>query len=224
MSLRRSDNVFLLTLVDFLVQIIFFGLLIFVVYKAIEGRKRENYSPYQVEKAIDLAGVSNIVELNDQLSKLAPVGLKGLSTKLNLDAKDADVGRLADAIERSGGAANVSASLERLAKLEQGLGKPPCLFDVVNGQKKPKPIAYAIASASTITLQTETPELTQVLAKIGLQFGSVRSLSLSQFKRAFSRLLIAEPACRHTLQFKETSRLVDARDAAGQIFYLQLRR
>jgi hypothetical protein len=224
MALKRSDNVFLLTLVDFLIQIIFFGLLVFVYFAETEQRNRADYSPKQVKTAIDAAGVSNIVELNDELSKLAPVRLKGLNERLGTTRQDADLANAAQAIAKLGGIAKLPDALARLAKLEQGSDKPPCLYELSGTKKQAKTLASAIGGASTITFQSETPELARLLQSRGLDYAQVRSLTLPQFRRLFSRVITAEPSCRYTLEFRETTRLVDARDTAGQIFYLKVRR
>jgi hypothetical protein len=224
MAAKRSDSIFLLTLVDFLVQIIFFGLLVFVFFADSEQKKKEEYSPSQVKAALDAAGVSNIVELNDELSKLAPVRLKSLNDKLGTGNGSANLPRAVDAIEKVGGAEKLPDALDRLTKLEQGGGKPPCLYDTVNGRKQVRTLATAIAGGTTIAFQSETADLAKLLQARGLRYADVQSLSLSQFRRTFSRVVTAEPACRYTLEFRETTRLVDARDAAGQIFYLKVRR
>jgi hypothetical protein len=224
MALRRSDNVFLLTLIDFLIQIIFFGLVIFVFFSESEKKNKNTYPPEQVQKAIDGAGVSSIVELNDELSKLAPVRLKGFNEKLGAAKGDTDMSRVAEAIQKAGGADKLPDALDKLAKLEQGAGKPPCLFDTVGGKKQARAIATAVGGASNITFQGETPDLANLLRARNLQYSEVHSLSLTQFRRIFSRVIEAEPNCRYTLEFRETTRLVDARDSAGQIFYLKIRR
>ena len=90
MQHRRSDNVFLLTLVDFLVQIIFFGLFIFVVYQALLNREAKQYNPGDVNEAIERAGVSNLKELIDELSKLAPIRLKGFNDALGDSLPEGD--------------------------------------------------------------------------------------------------------------------------------------
>jgi hypothetical protein len=224
MALKQSDSVFLLTLVDFLVQIIFFGLLVFVFFAESERKNKSAYSTKQVAAAIDAAGVSNIVELNDELSKLAPVRLKGMNEKLGAEKAGTDISRAMDAIEKAGGAGKLPDALDRLAKLEQGSGKPPCLYETIDGKKQARTLATTIGGGTTITFQSETPDLTKLLQSVGLRFADVRSLSLPQFRRTFSRVLAAQPNCRYTLEFRETTRLVDARDSAGQIFYLRVRR
>lgn len=223
MALKRADNVFLLTLVDFLVQIIFFGLLVFVFFAESQRKNQVTYTPKQVKDAIEAAGVSNIVELTDELSKLAPVRLKGFNEKLG-KADGEDVAIAADAIQKAGGAKKLPEAMDRLAKLEQGAGRPPCLYETIDGKKQAKTLASAVASSATITFQGETPEFTKLLQARSLRYSEVRSLSLLQFRRLFSRVIDAQPNCRYTIEFRETTRLVDARDAAGSIFYLRVRR
>ena len=224
MQRRRSDNVFLLTLVDFLVQIIFFGLFIFVAYQALLNREAKQYNPGDVQEAIERAGVSDLKELIDELSRLAPVRLKGFNDALGDKASPADVKHAADAISQAGGAQGVSDSMSRLAKLEQGSDKPPCLYDTLNGKRETRNLATAVGTASNISFTGPTPELTALLSEVGLSYGQVQSLGLREFPRTFRRVLEKHPSCRYTIVFKETTRVVDARDAAGQIFYLKLRR
>lgn len=223
MAPGRSDSVFLLTLVDFLVQIIFFGLLLFVFYKSSEGHSKTNATPEQVGKAIDAAGVSNIVELTDELTKLAPVGLKGFNERLTAGQKDVDVKAAADAIGKAGGGAGLPAALERLEKFE-GSERPPCLATTIGGKRQPLILASAVGSAATITFQGETPQLRTLLSEIGVTYQQVQSLPFSRFRVIFNRVLEKHPACRYTIQLRETTGMVYARDAAQQIFYTQLRR
>ena len=221
---QRSDSVFLLTLVDFLVQVIFFGLFVFVVYQATLQRDRRRYDPAAVDQAVKAAGVSNLTELVDELSKLAPVRLKGFNTALGKKADGEQVRRAADAIREAGGAGGMSDAMQRLAKLERGSGLPACLEETIGGARHAVTLATATGTGSSIVFDAPTPQLTQVLGEAGLDYGSVRSLGLRDFSRLFRRLLISHPGCRYTIVLRETTRMVNARDAAGQIFYLRLRR
>lgn len=224
MSQQRSDSIFLLTLVDFLIQVIFFGLFIFVVYQTVLQRDRRRYDPAAVARAVETAGVTNLTELVDELSKLAPVRLKGFNATLGNEANEAQVRRAAEAIREAGGASGVSNAMQRLAKLERGSGLPACIDDTVDGSRRAVPLATATGTGSSIVFDAPTPQLNTLLAEIGRGFGSVRSLSLRDFPRVFQRVLTKHPNCRYTIVLRETTRMVNARDAAGQIFYLKLRR
>jgi hypothetical protein len=208
MALRRSNDVFLLTLVDFLIQVIFFAAFIFVVYQTlIKDPNSKEYDSAEVTKAIQLAGVSDLNELTDELTKLAPVNLKGFNARLG-----------------DGGAGQLDRKLERLAKLEQGQGKPACIYETIDGERKPKMLATAIGSASSITFVENTPELQTLLGSLGLRFEDIRSLSLPAFRRTFNSVIQKQPECRYTIILRETTNLVNARDAAQQIFYVAVRR
>jgi len=224
MSQPRSDSIFLLTLVDFLIQVIFFGLFIFVVYQTVLQRDSHRYDPAAVDRAVETAGVSNLTELVDELSKLAPVRLKGFNATLGDKANEAQVRRAAEAIKEAGGASGVSNAMQRLAKLERGSGLPACIDETVDGSRRVVPLATATGTGSSIVFDAPTPQLDTLLDDIGLGFGSVKSLSLRDFPRVFQRVLTKHPNCRYTIVLRETTRMVNARDAAGQIFYLKLRR
>lgn len=224
--MQRSDNVFMLTLVDFLVQIIFFGLFVFVVYQNMESSRRQRIAEAEkhLDTVYDAAGVSNITELTDELGKLAPVGLKGFNTIWGKQGGGGQVSEVKAIVEAAGGPAGLKDKVGRLAKLEQGLGKPPCLFEVRDGKRQGLPVAGVVASADTITFTANTPALQQLLDKLGLSYDGVRSMGLGQFRRTFRRVVELQPDCRYSLVFRETSRLVDPRDAAGSYFYLMIRR
>jgi hypothetical protein len=224
MRQQRSDSVFLLTLVDFLVQIIFFGLFVFVVYQAMLQRDRKRYDPAAIDRAVEAAGVSDLTELVDELSKLAPIRLKGFNATLGNESDEAQVRRAAEAIKEAGGAAGVSDAMQRLAQLERGSGLPACLDETVGGVRRAVTLATATGTGSSIVFDGPTPQLTQLLGEVGLDFGAVRSLGLREFPRVFQVVLTKHPNCRYTIMLRETTRMVGARDAAGQIFYLKLRR
>lgn len=219
---QRSDSVFLLTLVDFLVQIIFFGLFIFVVYQAILQREKREYDPVAVKHAIEAAGVSDLTELVDELTKLAPVRLKGFNDTLGTQADKAQVRQAAAAIREAGGAAGVTEAMRRLAKLERGSGLPACLLEPSGG--KAATLATATGTDSRIVFDAPTPQFISLLEEVGLDFGSVKSLGLREFTRTFQRILTKHPNCRYTIVLHETTRMVGARDAVGQVFYMKLRR
>lgn len=221
---QRSDSVFLLTLVDFLVQIIFFGLFIFIAYQALRQREMRDYDPTDAAKAVEAAGVSNLTELIDELSKLAPVRLKGFNATLGSEADRAEIEKAAQAIRDAGGAEGLAGAMDRLKKLERGSGLPPCLEETVDGSRKPMVLAVAVGTGGSISFEAPTPQLTRLLKEVGLSYGSVQNLGLREFPRVFQRILQKYPNCRYTIVFRETTRMVDARDAAGQVFYLKLRR
>lgn len=217
MKPKASNDVFLLTLVDFLLQILFFGLLLGVVWifesknqALAKEEKLEAGEQQAVIKAKELMGVSNFAEIMDSLTKLAPVSkLSSLAAYVKL-------------VDDQGGIEMVKAKLEKLERIESGYGKPPCLFSMQNGRKTPTVLGTVIADDTTIRFQRTSPELEGVLKLLNKSYSTVETLSLTEFRKTFEPLLRLKPDCFHTLRFIEKTRYVEARDAAQRSFYLNL--
>jgi hypothetical protein len=223
---QRSDNVFLLTLVDFLVQIIFFGLFVSVAYQASQEARRNRLAIEEASlgKLLETAGVSNFIELQDELGKLAPVRLKGFNQSLGTVGGGGDVALVKKMLDDSGGVDGLRAKLDQLTKLEQALGKPPCLSENRDGKRVAIPIATVVGDSNSLTFTGNTPQLQKVLTELGLSYERVRSLGLAEFRQTFQKTVTVYPNCTHTIMLRETTRLVDARDAAQSYFYAQIRR
>jgi len=222
---RHSDNVFFFTLIDFLVQVAFFGLMLHVVQRAAEAQvvKISKVDASAIDRLKKATGVSNMTELTDDLSNLGPIKeLKGTADFIAKSGGAAGLKKMQSAVESAGGADKIAESLERLRKYEEGSGKPPCLYHVVNGKKTAKTIATVVASDATIKIQDSTSDLADVLKKVGRSFDSVKDLSHSDFRIAFAPLVQSDPSCRYTLRFIEATNFVHARDATRGIFYLNI--
>src|SRR5690348_2694198 len=96
---KRRDDVFFFILIDFLLQILFFGLFLFVVYQA--GLKRDQE---KLKEAVDAAGVSDITELTDDLTRLAPLKLRELNDLIKQLGGPDEVKRLLERAQQEGGA------------------------------------------------------------------------------------------------------------------------
>ncbi len=222
--MRRTDDVFFFTLIDLLLQVFFFGLLLYVVSTA--QARRDDVGRRSVEKELlNAAGVSNLTELTDQLSRLAPISaLKGMNDFVSHNGGLETVKRQVDMVSRAGGRDTVQARLDRLEKIEAGYGLPPCLYALKGGQKIPKVLATVEATDTSLQFQAVTPELRKVLELLGTEFDSIRVLPLGEFRRTFSRLTELRPDCKYSLRFLDYSPLSYARDAAGPIFRLNIER
>lgn len=243
--MKRNNDVYFVTLIDLLVQIIFLGLLLYVVAKAGESVKKPTpqVDSQAVERLLKATGVSNLTELTDELSKLAPITeLKGTSDFIKRVGGAAAAKQLVEVTQRAGGAEHVEAAMrdgalarklvdqaggiEKVAaiikKAEEGSGKPPCLYSVDGSRKAVRPLATVIADDTEIAFDESNPDLENVLALIGRQFSSVRKMPLSAFSAAFSPLTRLKPECRYTLRLVERTNLVHARDAVGKVFYLSI--
>lgn len=243
--MKKNNDVYFITLIDLLVQVVFLGLLLYVVAEADKDGPAATVEVERstMERLLASAGVSNLTELTDELSKLAPVKeLKGtadfiqkaggpdaakqiievvkqagaskqLATYLR-EAREAK-----EMIDKAGGKEKVAAIIK---KAEEGSGKPPCLFSEENGKKIVKPLASIDADNAELVFEASTPELEKVLAQMNTSYGAIRKLSLAEFSAAFAPLTRIKPECRYTLRFVERTNFVHARDAASKVFYLNI--
>ena len=226
--MRRSDDIFFFTLIDFLLQIFFFGLLLFVAGNALENQDKNSQQARDklIESLISSTGVSNITELSDLLTKLAPVDkLRGTADFIERNGGEKKVEEALKAIQAAGGADRIgalktenAALVERMAKLE-GWGKASCLPNVlVNGKLLPKTIGTVIVTDNFITLQDPTPEMLALLRTHGLDFNSVRQLSLSAFRTTFAPVVVKQPECRYFLAVRRETRYFEPMGAVWAAF------
>ena len=224
---KGSNEVFLFTFIDLLVQLCFFSLFTFVTYQAIESRNRSLDSEAQRNreaKVFKAAGVSNLTELTDYLSRLAPPqSLIGFSEFHRRGGKLEKLQGMEYELEKEGGINSVKEKLAKLRKIEEGFGKPPCLSEIRNGKRVELPVATVVGTDSTIRFTGKTAEMDQVLAMLGQNYSMVQSMSFAEFARAFEPLKRRKPDCLYMLDFVEQTRFVDARDAARGIFRLSIR-
>ncbi|MEI6335207.1 MAG: hypothetical protein WCS87_11640 [Methylococcaceae bacterium] len=223
--MKRSDDVFFFTLIDFLVQVFFFGLLLYVLSQAaqIQAENARHEEEAKIQKLMNATGVSNLAELTDELSKLAPIKeLKGVSDFINKAGGLDEAKRMHKVLEDAGGAEIITMRLAKLRKLEEGSGKPPCLFNVIGDKKVNKTLAVVVATDTKISFQSSNSDLEEVLRLLGYSYDSVKELSLHEFQKTFAPLLQKSPDCRYTLRFIENTHLVYARDSARFAFYLNI--
>ena len=235
--MKQTDDVFFFTLIDFLIQIFFFGLLLYVFSQAsqMSKEKLEQEEARHYEQQMKAAGFTNLTQLMDYLTKLTPATeLKGVADFFSqaggygkvkeavaVVQKAGGVDKVAPAvalIKNAGGPEKVKEGVELLRKA--GLGKPSCN----NENGRPKAMATVLAGDSSIRFEEITPELEIALQLIGRNFDEVKELSLAEFRKTFEPLAAKQPDCRYTLRFLEATRFVDARDAARFIFYLNIAR
>lgn len=243
--MKRNNDVYFITLIDLLVQIIFLGLLLYVVAKADEenAESAPKVDRATLERLLAASGVSNLTELTDELSKLAPVKeLKGTADFIQKAGGPDAARQLLDAAKQAGGVNLLKGHLQEamhakqlvdqaggiekvsaiIKKAEEGSGKPPCLFSTENGKKIVKPLATINADNAELTFEASTPELDEVLVQMGTSYAAIKKLSFATFSSTFASLTRLKPECRYTLRFVERTNFVHARDAASKVFYLSI--
>jgi hypothetical protein len=229
--MRRSDDVFFFTLIDFLLQVFFFGLLLFVAGQALQRSKESRYEKEkrQVDELTKAAGVSNITELTDALTKMAPLKeLRGTSDFIQRNGGIANVEAAVSAASAAGGASKVAALAEqvgamgeRLAKLE-GWGKISCVPNVlVGGKLQPKSVATVVVTDTAIRFEAPTPEFNAMLGSLGLEFSQVREMPLAEFRSTFAPLVSKHPECRYFLRADTQTKFLDPMRAVWAAFRTQ---
>lgn len=226
--MRRSDDVFFFTLIDFLLQVCFFGLLLFVAGKALENEKDQSRESRdkQIDAMVKATGVSGITELSDVLTKLVPLDeLRGTADFIARNGGEKKVEDALKAVQVAGGADRIgelktenAALAERVAKLE-GWGRVSCLPNViVNGKLQPKTIGTAVVADDSIALQDPTPDMLALLRTHGLEFESVKRLSLSAFRTTFAPIVVKQPECRYFLTVRRETRYFEPMGAVWTAF------
>jgi hypothetical protein len=229
--MRRSDDVFFFTLIDFLLQVFFFGLLLFVVAQTLSSEDEANREKETVErdKLLKATGVSSLTELTDMLTKMVPLDkMRGDSEFIARNGGQEAVAEAVKAANAAGGAQKVAemqgqveAMSKRLAQLE-GWGKVSCIPNiVVNGKLQPKSIATVVVADEGITLQNLQPEMDQLLRRHGLEFSAVQQLSMSEFRRTFAPVVAQQPECRYFLSVVTRTRYLDPMRAVWSAFRTQ---
>lgn len=229
--MKRSDDVFFFTLIDFLLQVFFFGLLLFVVGQTLQqdektGREKEEQARDRLFKA---TGVSSITELTDWLTKMAPLDkLRGTSDFMVRNGGQKGVEAAVAAASAAGGIEKVSqlqgqvvAMSERIAKLE-GWGKVSCVPNItVNGKVQPKSIATVTVTDDMVTMENPAPEMETLLRSLGLEFSAVQQLSLASFRSTFAPVVVKQPECRYFLNVVTRTRYLDPMRAVWSAFRTQ---
>jgi hypothetical protein len=218
---RRDDSVFFFTLVDFLLTTTFFALVVYAIgahrAKTPDG-KTAGEDLAAISKA---AGVSDLTELTDDLTRLGPIRNAMTSVEVvKHSGGSVQVARTAKFVEAAGGYDSLFRTITRLRK-QNGFGAPPCLFVLdKHGKQIPTEIAVVQANDSEISFLGRTPVLDTLLGELHLSFNDVRSLTFGAFRDKFSTLRALQPGCLYSIRFEEHTRFVDARDAAQTAFRL----
>jgi hypothetical protein len=194
---KHSNDVFFFTLIDFLLQVFFFGVLLFAISKALEV-KRETARGIEIEQIQKLkksAGVSNLSELVDYLARLAPLmNLQGTAEFIRKAGGIENVKAATQLVAEAGGVKELKSKIE---KYEAQYGLPSCIGnELVSGKAVPKAVATLNVSDDTISVVSASPEFDRLVAELGGSVGA-RSYDLATFKARFQPLKTIHPRCVH---------------------------
>jgi hypothetical protein len=218
---RKTDDVFFFTLVDFLLQAFFFGLLLYVLNaaKTEEAKPRKLDNEQTIERFKKLMGVSNLTETTDLLTTMAPVDkLRGVADFLSkIGGVDKAKAAFA-AVSAVGGPDQIRENAEKARKYDAGAGLPHCLLEDQNNPKKAKVLASVVVSDTAIRFKGNTPDLEKLLKRLGTTYSVVQQLPFGEFRRAFEAVTAIDSNCRYTLLVEERTVFVYGRREMQGLF------
>ena len=201
--MKKSNDVFLLTLVDLLLQLLFLGLVLYAVNAA-----RSASGAAQIAQAVKHAkevarldsvsqakGFSTITELTDWLTRLVP----------------ADAERLTAVADKVGGVDSVETLVN---KALLGSGPTPCI--ALPGTRIGVPIARIVLWDDSVLVRSIGDSLSRVMRDLGAGTIPAGATSLSDFRRTFGKLRRLD--CRYHALRDERTNLVYARDTVAVVF------
>ena len=206
--MKRSDDVFFFTLIDFLIQVFFFGLLLFVVNQAAIAKKepQRGQEAQMLDDLMKKAGVSNITELQDYLSKLAPLkSLQGTADFINRFGGIEKAKEAMAIVDEAGGVEQVKVKVK---KYDEAYGLPPCLKDEVNGKMVPRVVAVLRVEDTAIEILRITPDFIKLLVDAGVSPAGPSRMGLEEFKSRFAPLRARFPSCAHFVEVKEATQFI----------------
>lgn len=205
--MNKREDVLYLTLIDFFLQMLFLVMIALLAYIYVE--RRHNAEAKQFHDLAKEYKVDSVQELLDRLQTLAPIS--------NLEnAKKAQ-----ELIDANGGIKEVNAMID---KFKEGQGKPPCVFEMVDGLKVPKSIATFVATNTSIRLIAWQPEFAQLAKDMNKTITNNQEWSLRGFTATWQSVIVKYPSCRYTVTLQERSNLVAPRDRVQGLFYTRIRK
>jgi len=230
--MKRGEDVFFFTLIDFLLQVFFFGLLLFVAWQVQQqGSEGDRAREESAEKRLlEGVGVSNIAELTDLLTKMVPLeNLRGTSDYMARNGGIEKAKAAVDAVNAAGGAEKlaqydrqVKQLTARVSELEGGWGKASCLPNIsVNGKLQPKSVARVLVDDNLITLEDPTQEMQSLLSSHGLEYSAVQKLTPAAFRTAFAPVVARQPECRFFLSVTTRTQYLEPMRAVWSAFRTQ---
>jgi hypothetical protein len=212
--MKQSEHVLYITLIDFLLQLLFLGLVVGVIYAVAQqaeeekkGTTGEETADVQIRKVKQLTGISDFTKLTDVLTRLGPLNPSAQYVEVDKD--------LSKKVGEVGGNQKATAILDDYAKKNTGQGYPSCLPE--NGI-----VSVIHAFNDRIEIQNISPPMKELLGQISVSPNSIASLSLKDFVNTFNPVLglksSRERKCRYNVELFEHSFDTRPRDAVRKIF------
>ena len=157
-----------------------------------------------MQDALRAAGVSNLTELTDSLTRLSPNhNLRGTADFLN---SAGGINRLKEVQTIVAAAGGTERLRDKLKKYDEAYGLHPCR---TTHQGKPAPVATLELHDEEVVVRERTKEFDRLLEKLGSSAqASTSTFSLEAFRTAFAGLRALEPDCRHYVNVRACTRFL----------------
>ncbi len=240
MTRHARDTVLWMTLVDFLLQVVFLAVFAFAAYFFLAARTPTAPPPPPALTKItdELSRLVPATALNQWAAALGPLvnyykAAGFVDPKQWVDRQQRVVP--ADRAEQLFKAIDDLKSIDETLKLLKrvkglggvgkvlgGLGRPPCL---------PGPDGTGYTALGTVKVSDDeiqfvdrTEPFEALLKTLGLRYEDIQKLSPAQFRKAFGRVRDAAPGCVHYVNVEEAYTLREPRDAIEVAFIFGTRR
>ncbi len=200
---QKSDSVFLLTLVDLLVQVIFLAIFLGAIYISNANKNDLEIKKISDPKAkiIVEVGVLKVAELVNAMVKLVPIDrimelVAILPEFKSLDSLKAAL-RLAKAAKFDPKVLDdQTKDLEK--KISMGYGLPPCVF----GPDKTRNLFRLQAHDGYYLLTVLTPKAEELISKFKFDLRAGDKLSTDQFNVLAKTIANSETECRYSIIYE----------------------
>lgn len=208
----RSEQSLYVTLIDFLMQLLFFGLLIGVMYAIANAQeddvvvtvtKERDKLAIQLKDLYQATGTTEYPQLKAELERIGP---------LSEVSKLTDVARaLGPSVQAVGGVKNAQRLIDD--QVRRGQFKPPC-YD------NPAKVATFHAYGDHIVVDSQMGiEFRRLMSDLKIDEARYSKLSFEQFSQAFADVLVKFPDCRFNVTVVEYTPLKQPRDVVRRFFY-----
>lgn len=212
----RSDSIIYLTLVDFLIQLIFFGIFLFVAFNQSRTQDEPNLSPEFKQYGVPiLEGFGELVSADNvpifqQLAKFIR-NRQDLVDLVESLKRAGSVQHLLDGTKIVQEAGGIESARKRL-----GLGRPACLASKAS-------LMTVVAFDEFIEIAAITEDGQKVFDETEVNVAAGAKLSFDQFTARFKRLIqqkVAGEPCVHFVRYERATKLEAPRLVVDKIFLI----
>jgi hypothetical protein len=213
---NRSDSIIYLTLVDFLIQLIFFGMFLIVAFYPSRSQEEPTLKPVFKHYGVPiLEGFGELINaenvpLFQQLAKFIE-NRKDLTDLVEALKRAGSVKRLLEGAKIIQEAGGTEAARKRL-----GVGRPSCLKDKAS-------LMTLIAHDDFIEIRSITEEGQRVFGELNLNVVGGSRFSFGDFTSHFKSLIqqkIDDEPCVHFVRYERETKLEAPRLAVDKIFLI----